>query len=48
MAYECLAGNTPFTRGNIEYQIMNTPPAPFTGEAAILAAGVMAGLAKKP
>ena len=48
MAYECLAGKPPFTRGNIEYQIMNTPPAPLTGEAAILAAGVMAGLAKKP
>ena len=48
MAYECLVGKPPFTRGNIEYQIMNTPPAPLTGEAAILAAGVMAGLAKKP
>ena len=48
MAYECLAGKPPFTRGNIEYQIMNTPPAPLTGKAAILAAGVMAGLAKRP
>ena len=48
MAYECLAGKPPFTRGNIEYQIMNTAPAPLTGNAAILAAGVMAGLAKKP
>ena len=48
MAYECLAGKPPFTRGNIEYQIMNTAPAPLTGKAAILAAGVMSGLAKKP
>ena len=48
MAYECLAGKPPFSRGNIEYQIMNTAPAPLTGNADILAAGVMAGLAKKP
>ena len=48
MAYECLTGKPPFSRGNIEYQIMNTAPAPLTGNAAILAAGVMAGLAKKP
>ena len=53
MAYECLAGKPPFSRGNIEYQIMNKPPDPLptgvrAGEAAILAAGVMAGLAKKP
>ena len=48
MAYECLAGKPPFSRGNIEYQIMNTAPAPLTGNADVLAAGVMAGLAKKP
>ncbi len=48
MAYECLAGKPPFSRGNIEYQIMNTVPAPLTGNTAILTAGVMVGLAKKP
>ena len=53
MAYECLKGNPPFAHGQIEFQIMNKPPNPLpteglTGKAAILAAGVMAGLAKKP
>jgi len=53
MAYECLKGKPPFAHGQIEFQIMNKPPDPLpteglTGKAAILAAGVMAGLAKKP
>ena len=53
MAYECLKGEPPFVRGAIEDQIKNKQPAPLptellTGNAAILAAGVMAGLAKKP
>ena len=48
MAYECLKGEPPFVRGAIEDQIKNKPPPPLTGKAAILAAGVMAGLAKKP
>ncbi len=49
MAYECLAGKPPFTRGNIEYQIMNTPPAPLPpGGPHSCAAAIMAGLAKKP
>ena len=53
MAYECLKGKPPFAHGQIEFQIMNKPPEPLpteglTGNAAILAAGVMAGLAKKP
>ena len=53
MAYECIKGEPPFVRGAIEDQIKNKQPAPLTtdaltGEAAILAAGVMAGLAKKP
>ena len=48
MAYECLTGAPPFSRGQIEYQIDHDAPAPLTGNAAILAAGVMAGLAKKP
>ncbi len=48
MAYECLTGAPPFSRGQIEYQIDHDAPAPLTGNAVILAAGVMAGLAKKP
>ena len=53
MAYECLKGKPPFSHGQIEFQIMNKLPDPLpteglTGNAAILAAGVMAGLAKKP
>ena len=53
MAYECLKGEPPFVRGAIEDQIKNKQPDPLptellTGNAAILAAGVMAGLAKKP
>ena len=51
MAYECLKGEPPFVRGQIEFQILNEQPEPLTangltGEAAILAAGIMAGLAK--
>ena len=48
MAYECLKGEPPFVRGAIEDQIKNKQPEPLTGKAAILAAGVMSGLAKKP
>ena len=49
MAYECLAGKPPFSRGNIEYQIMNTAPAPLpSGGPRSCAAAIMAGLAKKP
>ncbi len=65
MAYECLKGEPPFARGQIEHQILNNPPPPIglstdeTPAAAVngrdarspggaLAAGVMAGLAKKP
>ena len=53
MAYECLKGKPPFSHGQIEFQIMNKLPDPLpteglTGKVAILAAGVMAGLAKKP
>ena len=53
MAYECLKGEPPFSHGQIEFQIMNKRPAPLatdalTGKAAILAAGVMSGLAKRP
>ena len=47
MAYECMKGDPPFVRGNIEHQIENKPPEPLPGGTPI-AAGVMAGLAKKP
>ncbi len=58
MVYECLKGEPPFSRGQIEYQILNEPPEPLAGASATggspvrgigaLAASVMAGLAKKP
>jgi len=48
MVYECLKGEPPFSHGQIEFQIINKQPEPLTGKAAILAAGVMSGLAKKP
>jgi len=31
MVYECLKGEPPFVRGNIEYQIMNKAPEPLVG-----------------
>jgi len=51
MVYECLKGEPPFVRGQIEYQILNNPPPPLVGRGVLdapLAASVMAGLAKKP
>ena len=48
MAYECLKGEPPFSRGQIEYQIDNDTPEPLAGVGAMLARSVMAGLAKKP
>ena len=51
MVYECLKGEPPFSRGQIEFQILNNPPPPLVGRGdptAPLIAGVMAGLAKKP
>ena len=51
MVYECLKGEPPFVRGQIEYQILNNPPPPLDlptmGEKR-LAASVMSGLAKRP
>ena len=51
MAYECLKGNPPFHRGQIEHQILNNLPEPFDrGEVSVpssVVGGVMAGLAKK-
>ena len=50
MAYECLTGAPPFSRGQIEWQIVNNPPEPLPEEAAgeALRQGVMAGLSKEP
>jgi formylglycine-generating enzyme required for sulfatase activity/serine/threonine protein kinase len=44
--YECLTGNPPFYRGQIEFQIANEAPKPLTSGSP-LARAVMAGLAKK-
>ena len=51
MVYECLKGEPPFSRGQIEYQILNEPPEPLAvsgGSGTLRSVGVMAGLAKKP
>jgi len=48
MAYECLKGEPPFNRGQIEYQIDNDVPEPLPGGPRSIAAAIMAGLAKKP
>ena len=51
MAYECLKGEPPFARGQIEHQILNNPPPPIDLPAAggkRLVTSVMAGLAKSP
>ena len=47
MVYECLTGNPPFHRGQIEYQILNMEPAPLPGDSALTRA-VMASLGKNP
>ena len=47
MAYECLTGEPPFVRGQIEYQILEEQPKPLDGTIGIGRA-VMAGLAKMP
>ena len=48
MVYECLNGEPPFVRGQIEYQIVNTPPPPLPqGVASWLSSATMRGLAKK-
>ena len=48
MAYECLKGEPPFSRGQIEYQIVNNKPEPLGPQFANCGPGVMAGLEKKP
>lgn len=47
MVYECLKGEPPFVRGQIEYQILNNPPPSLQGSPQLVAS-IMAGLAKKP
>lgn len=47
MVYECLKGEPPFSRGQIEYQIEHDAPEPLSRHIAICR-GVMAGLAKSP
>ena len=46
MAYECLKGEPPFSRGQIEFQIDNDTPEPLL--EGTCAASIMSGLAKKP
>ena len=46
-AYECLSGSPPFTRGQVEFQILNEPPPPLVPETP-LARAVLRGLAKRP
>ena len=48
MVYECLKGEPPFIRGQIEYQILNNPPPPLPqGIVSWLSEITMRGLAKK-
>ena len=47
MAYECLKGEPPFSRGQIEHQIEHNRPEPLASHIAIGGA-VMAGLEKSP
>ena len=47
MTYECLTGNPPFARGQIEYQIEHDIPARLS-VSDWLACGVMSGLDKSP
>jgi len=51
MVYECLKGEPPFSRGQIEFQIDNDMPQTIVGRADIsvpLADGVMSALGKDP
>jgi len=47
MAYECLKGEPPFSRGQIEYQILNEKPAPLP-DGMRMSASIMRGLSKMP
>jgi len=48
MAYECLRGAPPFSRGQIEYQIEHDMPVPLDKQVVKCGPGIMAGLAKDP
>ena len=47
MAYECLKGEPPFSRGQIEYQILNEQPERLPDDIR-LSASIMRGLSKTP
>lgn len=47
MAYECLKGEPPFSRGQIEYQILNEQPERLSDDIRI-SASIMRGLSKTP
>ena len=47
MVYECLKGEPPFSRGQIEYQILNEKPTPLP-DGVKLSASIMRGLSKEP
>ena len=47
MAYECLKGEPPFSRGQIEYQVLNEKPAPLP-DGVRLSASIIRGLSKEP
>ena len=48
MAYECLRGEPPFSRGGVEDQIKHKLPEPLGPQFANCGQGVMVGLAKLP
>ena len=48
MVYECLKGEPPFSRGQIEHQILNNMPPPLAGASVSLSCSIMSGLAKEP
>ena len=47
MVYECLKGEPPFSRGQIEYQILNEQPERLSDDIRI-SASIMRGLSKTP
>ena len=47
MAYECLVGEPPFCRGQIEYQIIHNEPEPIP-DGNLLGENVLRGLSKDP
>jgi len=48
MAYECLKGEPPFARGQVEYQILNEMPERLPRGSCSFAEAVFAALSKKP